>query len=188
MVMKEALGESNVINYEKLDNVNDTYSNFIQKIMISIHILPSIIHIIKVLFQGATLTNQRNSLEWFDSEIPEKLIRDKLFKNTAKNLDFQTKRLIKQQKLIAKKKKEFFENKLREFIGKPKDLWKALKSLGLPNKSGWGIVGVFVENEVVKHDTKPILKTFKNFYSDQAGNLLAKLPMPPYAIDIVADY
>ena len=62
MVMKEALGESNVINYEKLDNVNDTYSNFIQKIMISIHILPSIIHIIKVLFQGATLTNQRNSL------------------------------------------------------------------------------------------------------------------------------
>ena len=96
--------------------------------------------------------------------------------------------MIKQQKLIAKKKKEFFENKLREFIGKPKDLWKALKSLGLPNKSGWGIVGVFVENEVVKHDTKPILKTFKNFYSDQAGNLLAKLPMPPYAIDIVADY
>ena len=136
MVMKEALGESNVINYEKLDNVNDTYSNFIQKIMISIHILPSIIYIIKVLFQGATLTNQRNSLEWFDSEIPEKLIRGKLFKNTAKNLDFQTKRLIKQQKLIAKKKKEFFENKLREFIGKPKDLWKALKSLGLPNKSG----------------------------------------------------
>ena len=105
MVMKEASGEINVINYEKLDNVNDTYSNLIQKIMISIHILPSIIHIIKVLFQGAILKNQRNSLKCFDSEIPEKLIRDKLFKNTAKNLDFQTKILIKQQKLIAKRRR-----------------------------------------------------------------------------------
>lgn len=103
--MKEASGEINVINYEKLDNVNDTYSNLIQKIMISIHILPSIIHIIKVLFQGAILKNQRNSLKCFDSEIPEKLIRDKLFKNTAKNLDFQTKILIKQQKLIAKRRR-----------------------------------------------------------------------------------
>ena len=94
------------------------------------------------------------------------------------------------QNLIAKKKKEFFENKLKECIGKPKDLWKAIKSLGLPNKSGRCIVGAFTENQVVKHDTKSILKIFKSFYSDLAGNLLAKLPKSPnrYTIKFVSDY
>ena len=56
------------------------------------------------------------------------------------------------QNLIAKKKKEFFENKLKECIGKPKDLWKAIKSLGLPNKSGRFIVGALTENQIVKRD------------------------------------
>ena len=39
------------------------------------------------------------------------------------------------QKLISYKKKKFFENKLNDSIGKPKELWKALKSLGLPSKT-----------------------------------------------------
>ena len=95
------------------------------------------------------------------------------------------------QNLTAKKKKEFFENKLKECIGKPKDLWKAIKSLGLPNKSGRCIiVGALTENQIVKHDTKSILKTFKSFYSNLAGNLLAKLPKSPnrYTIKFVSDY
>ena len=41
----------------------------------------------------------------------------------------------KVHKLIFDKKKDYFENKLNECIGKPKELWKVLKSLGLPNKS-----------------------------------------------------
>ena len=56
------------------------------------------------------------------------------------------------QRLIAEKKKEFFEKKLKECIGKPKDLWKAIKSLGLPNKSGGCIVGALAENQIMKHD------------------------------------
>ena len=39
------------------------------------------------------------------------------------------------QKLISYKKKKFFENRLNDSIGKPKELWKALKSLGLPSKT-----------------------------------------------------
>ena len=35
------------------------------------------------------------------------------------------------QKLICTKKKAYFESKLTEKIGKPKTLWKCLKSLGL---------------------------------------------------------
>ena len=66
------------------------------------------------------------------------------------------------QNLIAKKKKEFFKNKLKECISKPKDLWKAIKSLGLFNKSGGCIFGALAENQIVKH-TKSILKTSKGF-------------------------
>ena len=32
------------------------------------------------------------------------------------------------------KKREYFENKLKENFAKPKDLWKTLKSLGLSKK------------------------------------------------------
>ena len=91
---------------------------------------------------------------------------------------------------LQKRKKESFENKLKECIGKPKDLWKAIKSLGLPNKSGGCIVGALAENQIVKHDTKSILKTFKSFYSNLAEDLLTKLPKSPnqYTIKFVSHY
>ena len=41
----------------------------------------------------------------------------------------------KLQKMIINKKRAFLENKLTESIGKPKGLWKALRSLGLPSKT-----------------------------------------------------
>ena len=37
-------------------------------------------------------------------------------------------------KLIATKKRVFFEEKLLETIGKPKELWESLKFLGMPKK------------------------------------------------------
>ena len=42
----------------------------------------------------------------------------------------------------------------------------------------------------MKHDSKSILKTFKSFYSNLAGNLLAKLPKSPnrYTIKFVSGY
>ena len=147
---------------------------------------------------------KRTFQEWFDSEIPEKLIiRDKLFKKCKKTKLHVEKEIYKRarysvQNLIAKNKKEFFKTKLKEGIGKPKDLWKAFKSLGLPNKSGGCIVGAFAENQTVKHDTKSILKTlfiqvysfYKSFYSNLAGDLLAKLLKLPrrYIIKLVSDY
>ena len=72
----------------------------------------------------------------------------------------------------------------------PAGLWKAIKSLGVPNKSAGCIVGAIAENQIVKHDTKSILKTFESFYSNLAGNLLAKLPKAPnrYTIKFVSDY
>ena len=42
------------------------------------------------------------------------------------------------QRLLTKT--GFFENRLIESITKPKDLWKALRSLGLPSKTSSGEV------------------------------------------------
>ena len=162
--------------------MNGAYSNFMQKLM----------EVIDNLAPFKNKRIKRNSQEWFDSKISEKLIiRDKFFKKYKKTRLHVDKEIYKRapygvQNLIAKKKKEFFENKLKECIGKPKDLWKAIKSLGLPNKSGRCIVGAHTEKQVVKHDTKSIL----SFYSDLAGSLLAKLPKSPnrYTIKFVSDY
>ena len=41
---------------------------------------------------------------------------------------------INVQKLFKNKKRDLYEEKLRENVGKPKELWKALKSLDLPSK------------------------------------------------------
>ena len=128
--------------------MNDAYSDFIQKLM-------------KVIDKVAPVKNKRikrNSQEWFDSEISEKLIiRDKHFKKYKKPRLHLDKEIYKRarysvQNLIAKKKKEFFENKLKECIGKPKDLWKAIKSLWPSNKSGGCIVGALTKNQIVKHE------------------------------------
>ena len=44
-----------------------------------------------------------------------------------------------------------FENKLTGYIGKPKDLWKALKTLALPNKISSCDDGALKINSTVEH-------------------------------------
>ena len=142
MVMKKTLVDINFLEYKKFDNVNDAQSNFIQKL----------VEVIDKVAPAKSKKIERNSQEWFDSEISEKLIiRDKLFKKYKKTRLHVDKEIYKRarysvQNLNAKKKKEFFENKLKKCIHKPKDLGKAIKSLGLPNKSGGCIVGALAEN------------------------------------------
>ena len=55
--------------------------------------------------------------------------------------------------------------------------------------AGGCIVYALAENRIVKHTTS-ILKTFKSFYSNLAGDLLVKLPKLPnqYAIRFVSGY
>ena len=83
------------------------------------------------------------------------------------------------EKLISYKKKKFFENRLNDSIGKPKELWKALKSIGLPSKtSACGTTALKVKN-TTSFETKSTLDVFKNYYSTLANNLLKKLPTTP---------
>ena len=45
--------------------------------------------------------------------------------------------------------------------GKPKDFWKALKSIGLSDIYGECIVGAITTNEIVTYATKSVLTSFK---------------------------
>ena len=74
---------------------------------------------------------------------------------------------------LQKRKKNFFKTNSKS-VSVNLDLWKAIKSLGLPNESGECIVGALAENQMVKHDTKSILKTFKSFSFKSGRGLFGK--------------
>ena len=66
--------------------------------------------------------------------------------------------------MIINKKRAVFENKSTEFIGKCKDLWKALGSLGLPSiTSSCKVTAMNIKN-TVEHDVNSILEVFRNYY------------------------
>ena len=93
------------------------------------------------------------------------------------------------QKLTSYKKR-FLKNRLNNSIGKPKELWKALKSLGLPSKTSvCGTTALNVKN-TTSLETKSTLGVFKNYYSTLAYNLLKKIPTPPnrYTFNSVIQY
>ena len=128
---------------------------------------------------------KHNSQERFDGEISEAIKnRDKLLKKLKKfrlriDKELYNAARYKVHKMIFNEKKDYFENKLNECIGKPKELWKALKSLGLPKKISSCEVSALKVNKTVQHDTNLVLGGFKDYYSNLAGKLLKKLPKPP---------
>ena len=81
-----------------------------------------------------------NTQNWFDGEVLEKLMsRGKLFKALKKTRLHNDKESYKKTKfdalkLIAAKKKAIFNGKLSESVGKPKESWNTLKSVGMPKK------------------------------------------------------
>ena len=172
-IYEEALGRADFPNYNNFEDINDAYSNFIQKVMGVIDLVAPI----------KSRRIKQNSQEWFDGEVAEKIsVCDKLFKKFKKSklhIDREIYKVARYevQKLISYKKKKFFENRLNDSIGKPKELWKAPKSLGLPSKTSvcWTTV-----LKIKSFKTKSTLDVFKNYYSTLADNLLKKLPTSPY--------
>ena len=81
--------------------------------------------------------------------------------------------------MIFKKKRNYFENNLNECIGKLKELWKALKFFGVPDKVPSCKVSALRGNKTVQHDTNLVLGGLKDYYSNLVGNLLKKFPKPP---------
>ena len=76
------------------------------------------------------------------------------------------------QKLIKQKKIEFYSAKLTENIGKPKELWKALKNLGLPSKKGPSTHICLTKDNTTIFAYKENANIFKKFYSTLADDLV----------------
>ena len=181
-LFKETLASINFPNYQNFNDATEAYDDFIQKIMV-------------VLDKVAPIKERRikhNSQEWFDGEISEAIKnRDKLLKKFKRSRLHIDKELYnaaryKVHKMIFNKKKDYFENKLNECIGKPKELWKALKSLGLPKKIFSCEVSALKVNKTAQHDTCLVLGGFKDYYSNLAGKLLKKLPKPSNKLTVNA--
>ena len=66
------------------------------------------------------------------------------------------------EKLISYKKKAFFEKRVNDFIGKSKELWKTLKSLGLPSKASVCGTNALKVNNTMSFGNKSTLDVFKN--------------------------
>ena len=123
------------------------------------------------------------SQDMFDAEIMEKINeKDKLskkFKNSCLNVnkDIYNEARGVVQKLIRTKKKAFVESKLSENIGKTKELWKSLKSLGL--KFECSVFNNCLEDDKsANFDVKDIAKEFSAYFSNLAENLVSRLPNP----------
>ena len=124
------LKEIDFPDYSNFKDINEAYSDFTEKVA---SVTEEIAPIKEVRVKS-------NSQDWFDAEINEEIERrDKLlakFKKSRSHSDNENyeKSRNKVQRMIKDKKKNFVIGKLNDNIGKPKELWKSLKSLGLPSK------------------------------------------------------
>ena len=110
--------------------------------------------------------------------------RDKLltkFKKSRSHNDNENykKSWNKVQRMIKDKKKKFVIGKLNDNIGKPKELWKSLKSLRLPSKANSSAMICLEKDGILSFDPETNAEIFKDFYSNLANNLVKKLPPPP---------
>ena len=107
--------------------------------------------------------------------------RDKLFakfkksKQPSDNQNYKIPR-NKVQSMIKKTQKNFVVEKLNQNIGKLKELWKSLKSLGLPSKQKSSSRICLEKDGILSFDHKANAEIFKNFYSNLANDLVKELP------------
>ena len=168
------LNESNFCNYESFQNIDHAYNNFSDKLLKAInHVAPT---------KENRIINQ--SEEWFDGEVLEAILsRDKLLKKFKKSRLINDEICYKRSKyfaqnLIDDKKKSFFETRLKENIGKPKELWKNLKKIGLPKKVTSKSTNIcLMNNNTLSFDLQKNVNIFKEFYTNIAKDLSNKLPI-----------
>ena len=127
---------------------------------------------------------KNNTRDWFDDEVTEAIqLREKRlkhFKSTKLCVDEELYKEAKYHvmKLIKEKERQFYTNKLKENISKSKELWKALKSLGLPSKKRSISNICLKKDDIISFDDKTNANTFKEFHCNLASDLVAKLPLP----------
>ena len=128
---------------------------------------------------------KNNTQEWFHREIAELIYaREKLFlkfKKSKLHIDEENYKKVKYQaqNLIRKEKREFYETNLRQKINKPKELWKTLKSMGVPSKAVTASNICLKEKDKIVFNASKNCSIFKKYFSSLAHNLVSKLPLSP---------
>ena len=117
--------------------------------------------------------------------------RDKLYKKFKKfglhvGKDDYKEARNEVQKLIRTKKKTYFESKLIENIGKSKELWKSLKSLGLKFKRSISNINYLENDKFANFDVEDINKYFSAYFSNLDENLVSKHPNPSNTYDALS--
>ena len=182
----DKLRKVNFPDYSNFKDINNAYSDFTEKVT----------SVIDEIAPIKEIRVKNNSQDWFDAEINEEIERrDKSlakFKKSRLHSDNESykKARNKVQRMIKDKKKNFFTGKLNENIGKPKELWKSLKSLGLSSKKSSCSTICLEKDGILSFDPKANAEIFKDFYSNLANDLVKKLPNPPnkYGKDAVKKY
>ena len=161
------LKEIDFPDYSNFKDINEAYSDFTGKVA---SVIDEIAPIKEVRVKS-------NSQDWFDAEINEEIERrDKLlskFKKSRSHSDNENykKSRNKVQRMIKDKKKNFVIGKLNYNIGKPKELWKSLKSLGLPSQKSSSAMICLEKDGILSFDPKTNAEIFRDFYSNLANNL-----------------
>ena len=166
--------------------MNIAYTDFIDRL----------IAVIKEIAPLKKICIKNNSCEWIDQEILNGIRnRDKLFaffKKTGLYCDhIKYKRARNNlQQLIKNKKRNFISSKLTENIGKPKELWKILKGLGMPSKTKSASNICLEKDGNFSFDPNVNCEIFRTYFGNLAQNLLNKLPTPTnvFGIDSVHKY
>ena len=152
------LKEIDFPDYSNFKDINEAYSDFTEKVA-------------SVIDEIAPIKEFRvksNSQDWFDAEINEEIERrDKLLAKFKKSRCHSYKNYKrsqnKVQRMIKDKKKNFMIGKLNDNIEKPKELWKYLKSLGLPSKESPSAMICLEKDGILLFDPKQMLKSLKTF-------------------------
>ena len=169
LLIKE-LKKINFPNYNIFSNVNIAYLDLAENILSVVDKIAS--------FKDLRIKN--NTQDWFDDKVAKAIkLREKRlkqFKSTKLHIDEDLYKEAKYHavKLIKQKKSQFYKEKLKENIGKPKELWKALKSLGLPSKKGTILNICLKKDDKICFDDKTNANTFKEFFCNLASDLVSR--------------
>ena len=174
-VFIEKLQKVSFSNYERFSCIDAAYTDFLDKLM----------KVVNEIAPSKEIRIKNNTQEWFHREISELIhARKKLFlkfKKSKLHIDEENYKKAKYQvqNFIRKKKREFYETNLRQKINKPKELWKTLKSMGLPSQAVTASnICLKDKNQIVFNAIKNC-SIFKNYFSSLAQNLLSNLPLSP---------
>ena len=125
------MNKTDFSNYQTCSCVNKAYLDFINELITAIDMLcPSK----KTRIKG-------NTKAWFDSEVISVINKcDGCYKKFKSSVLEADKDLLKAAKIslkniIQKKKRTFFQGKLKGNSNNSKELWKTLKSLGINSKN-----------------------------------------------------